>query len=152
MGKKSSFLLPSQAMQRIHCFFGTAKGQSDLTLQGLAEEEDLDLEFDDEVLDYWQAYVEKGRCAMRPVWRGLTFRVPTPGPKKMDSNGETITTASLGKGAFDAAEDMDAACPEAACVRVEAILGAGGKPVHAAVVGPATRFEAETFRAAAPAA
>ena len=133
----------AEAMQDMHCFFGTANGQSQLTLQGLAEEEDL--EFDEDVLEFWQAYVEKGRCAMRPVWRGLTFRVPMPG-LMTDGNGEGITTASLGRGPLDDGNTPDSS------IWVEAIFGQGGKPLNAAIVGPATRLEGESSRTAAPAA
>jgi len=141
--------VPPEAMHEMHIFFGTASGQSHLTLQGLAEDEDLD--FDDDVLEYWQAYVEKGRCAMRPVWRGMTFKVCMPDAAETSLRGHSITFASLGRGGFDVRQDEDS-CPDASCVRVEAVFGPGGRPVDAAIVGPATRLEGDACRAAAPAA
>ena len=120
-------------------------------LEGLACDEDEDLDFDDDVLEYWQAYVEKGRCAMRPVWRGMTFKVCMPDAAETSLRGHSITFASLGRGGFDVRQDEDS-CPDTSYVRVEAVFGPGGRPVDAAIVGPATRLEGDACRAAAPAA
>lgn len=28
-----------------------------------------------QVLEYWQGYVQNSRCSMTPVWKGLSFKL-----------------------------------------------------------------------------
>ncbi|CAJ1398901.1 unnamed protein product [Effrenium voratum] len=125
--------LQDDASRRLHAFFGTLAGQDRITLQDLAEEEDLDL--DEEALEHWQGYVEKARCAMCPVWRGLTLRFEGPTLRLASTDPASASPAS-GRGL-------------PGTLVVEAILGPSG-PLPAAIVGTHTRLQALT--AAAPAA
>ncbi|CAK9045086.1 Catechol O-methyltransferase [Durusdinium trenchii] len=118
-----------EMLQQLQVFFGTLAAQAPdaATLQDVAEEEDLDL--DDEVLDYWQGYVQKSRCAMKPIWKGLTFQSSA-------SDAEAIRPV------FRPGEDG---------LHVVSIHGAEGRVLSCAVVGPETRLEMDQLTCAAPA-
>ncbi|CAK9066507.1 unnamed protein product [Durusdinium trenchii] len=113
-------------LQQLQVFFGTLAAQAPdaATLQDVAEEEDLDL--DDEVLDYWQGYVQKSRCAMKPIWKGLTFQSSA-------SDAEAIRPV------FRPGEDG---------LHVVSIHGAEGRVLSCAVVGPETRLEMDQLTCA----
>eukprot|EP00435_Cladocopium_sp_Y103_P035132 s2997_g9.t1 len=120
-----------ETLQQLQSFFGTVAGQSDRTLQDVADEEDLDV--DEEVLEYWQGYVQKSRCAMTPVWTGLSFGVAA----------EATICPIFKASSWDVSH-----------VSVTSILASDGSRMESAVVGPQTRLLAsnEDATCAAPAA